>query len=697
MRVRSIMRAVTVRVPPEMDCREAYGLLRATAEPYALVETESRILGLVGVEELQPHTASAGSKVGTLVRGTPGVVSPDNSIIHARDLMREHNHSHLLVQVDSETIATVSSSDIAKTLELLLEQRILNGLTTNDAARILEIATVRELATGDVVHVEGETPTELFVVTEGLMTVHTRQAGRIARIHPGEMVGAMEVFGEANSATVRAAEPSRLLVIDRERLVSFLAEEPEIASIVYSNISRLLSSRLRKANQYMFLRGIARHRLLVVKVFAVIGLATVLFTVGFGVASESPRFCTSCHYMQPYYDSWAVSSHSDVRCVECHYAYGVNGVVRGKITGLAMVTRYLTRTYDPKPEAEVSDSSCTRSGCHAEPSSIQTTRKWHNVRFTHAAHADSTQFGARLLCTSCHQHGRDRAHFSVSASTCYLCHLMGQPSDRLEETCRTCHFFTSDRTQVSQVDHSVLPTRMSCLDCHGSVLAKDGHSQESRCYSCHLEPRSLPTRELHRVHLEQREVACSECHSEISHEGRQGLMLSRDCDNCHPDQHEVQEQVYLGQGGREALQTPGIMSYFHVECTGCHRTDAATTAPRLPGTEAHREGAGGDQICLNCHPVEYQDKLRMWQTTTEQSLVLTLDALERVGTELTSPTSQASSEARARANELYEDASHNIRVVQADRSRGVHNFKYTGELLRVAQEKLEQALDLLRG
>ena len=39
--------------------------------------------------------------------------------------------------------------------------------------------------------------------------------------------------------------------------------------------------------------------------------------------SMSPTFCYSCHLMEPYYESWQRSSHSEVTCVQCHFEPGI--------------------------------------------------------------------------------------------------------------------------------------------------------------------------------------------------------------------------------------------------------------------------------------------------------------------------------------------------------------------------------------
>ena len=82
--------------------------------------------------------------------------------------------------------------------------------------------------------------------------------------------------------------------------------------------------------------------------------------------SSRPEFCTSCHFMQPYYDSWKTSSHKDVPCSKCHYPPGVEGLVESKTQALSTVVRYFTGTYGTKPWAEIGDKGCLKPSCHSE-------------------------------------------------------------------------------------------------------------------------------------------------------------------------------------------------------------------------------------------------------------------------------------------------------------------------------------------
>ncbi|MCK4419745.1 NapC/NirT family cytochrome c, partial [Candidatus Aerophobetes bacterium] len=66
----------------------------------------------------------------------------------------------------------------------------------------------------------------------------------------------------------------------------------------------------------------------------------VVSLVGFEVTSL-PIFCSSCHNMKPYYESWKVSSHNEVNCIKCHSDPGLVPYLKTKANGLVEVGIYL--------------------------------------------------------------------------------------------------------------------------------------------------------------------------------------------------------------------------------------------------------------------------------------------------------------------------------------------------------------------
>ncbi len=142
------------------------------------------------------------------------------------------------------------------------------------------------------------------------------------------------------------------------------------------------------------------------KKFAILftsGILTLfLLLTGSALYTSRPSFCTTCHYMVPFYDSWEMSSHADVSCTTCHFPPGLRGTIRGKLAGLEQVISYVGRSYARrKPWAEIDDASCLQSGCH-ETRTLEGVVPFKGVVFDHSHHLGELRRGKQLRCTSCH-------------------------------------------------------------------------------------------------------------------------------------------------------------------------------------------------------------------------------------------------------------------------------------------------------
>ncbi len=81
--------------------------------------------------------------------------------------------------------------------------------------------------------------------------------------------------------------------------------------------------------------------------------------------TSHPKLCASCHNIRPSYESWLVSSHKTVTCVDCHVRPTVEGYLQDKvIVGLRDVAIYVfgTPTDPHNLQATVSSEVCL--GCH---------------------------------------------------------------------------------------------------------------------------------------------------------------------------------------------------------------------------------------------------------------------------------------------------------------------------------------------
>ncbi len=148
-------------------------------------------------------------------------------------------------------------------------------------------------------------------------------------------------------------------------------------------------------------------------ILAGLGLVVVI-GVGAGAylvkASENPAFCTTCHIMQPYYDSYHESTllankhaEADLVCHNCHESSIAIQAEEG--------IKFITGDYQvPLEKREFSQDFCLE--CHDDfETAIKTA-----TNFTDSNPHDS--------------HNGDLE--------CYVCHSMHQPSEVL---CSQCHIF----------------------------------------------------------------------------------------------------------------------------------------------------------------------------------------------------------------------------------------------------------------
>ena len=112
---------------------------------------------------------------------------------------------------------------------------------------------------------------------------------------------------------------------------------------------------------------ISKYKLPIIIVLIVLLSITLVISAKMLEITENPAFCgKNCHIMRPYYDSWRTSSHTTVKCVECHYEPGVIGHVKGKINGLMQFYSYETTVeeYNGNLYAKVMDKNCLV--CHED-------------------------------------------------------------------------------------------------------------------------------------------------------------------------------------------------------------------------------------------------------------------------------------------------------------------------------------------
>ncbi len=426
---------------------------------------------------------------------------------------------------------------------------------------------------------------------------------------------------------------------------------------------------------------------------AIVGLvaAVIMTFIGLQYSAKS-EFCKVCHYMLPFYNGWATSSHNMVPCVECHYPPSVEKEIKGKIKALTSLVQYFTGAYGKqRPWVEISDNSCLREGCHNRRL-LAGRANFGNILFDHTPHLTEIRRGKRLKCTSCHSQIVQREHMTVTKTTCYLCHFKRVAGEKTLDDCDMCHGPPLSPVEYlgAKFDHSdALRRGVECRKCHIHVIQGNGGVFRDRCFSCHTEQEKLDKYAdamlMHDNHVTKHKVDCLRCHDEIRHQVLEmAQSVEMECTSCHPDHHAAQKQLFLGVGGHDVEYRPDPMFLTRVSCTSCHISHEGDL---FKGTSAHPTAAA----CMSCHGTQYGAILDQWKKQMKNMLSAVLPSLERSRAELRQRA--ARHPAAEKAVGLIDEAEENINLVRY--GKGVHNIKYSVSLLSAANEKLDQAMKLI--
>ncbi len=434
----------------------------------------------------------------------------------------------------------------------------------------------------------------------------------------------------------------------------------------------------------------------IIKTLLKVTLITVPIVVIFSFTAieytSQPQFCTSCHIMQPYYDSWKTSSHSKVSCLECHFPPGIEGYVESKTQAISQVVKYFTKTYGTKPWAEISDKSCLRSGCHTERL-LHGKVVFKGVVFDHQTHLTQLRRGKQLRCVSCHSQIVQGTHITVTETTCFLCHFKDLPEGEPISGCPSCHTAPTKTIEIQGVTfkhQDMIAQGVDCRRCHLDVIEGDGVVPRERCMGCHNEPERLAKYDdsvfMHKNHVTDHKVECTQCHLEILHKIKSmAEPLAINCQTCHPDHHAAQRELYMGVGGKGAAPKASPMFIARVSCEGCH---IGHKGGEIEGITRVAEPAA----CMSCHGTSYAHIQDGWTQGMGNLINQLTPYLQLVATEV-ERTERAGTVNIGEAEKLHQRATHNIELVRY--GKGAHNVEYSEQLIESARDDLDQALKSL--
>ena len=125
-------------------------------------------------------------------------------------------------------------------IALLANVALFAGCNQKELAKVASLVDEVDLAAGTVIARQGRPGREFFVIAEGRVTVEMPD-GATVPLGPGSFFGEMALLdGGPRVATVTAASPVVVLVVERRAFASLLREVPSVAEKMLAELARRL-------------------------------------------------------------------------------------------------------------------------------------------------------------------------------------------------------------------------------------------------------------------------------------------------------------------------------------------------------------------------------------------------------------------------------------------------------------------------
>ncbi len=438
-----------------------------------------------------------------------------------------------------------------------------------------------------------------------------------------------------------------------------------------------------------------------------------------GTGTVHPQRCRSCHGEpellarsdDPVLLHRAHVTERKVECFECHVE-----ILHGSVASLgrhpSSDETCSTCHASPHDAARLVLAGAGATGIEGRPSRMLETHvacaACHTGRSSGLAHTSSAIAAAgEVDCLHCHGtafagmlagwqetigNGMERLHGFASALDGQLAETSDPVARKLwDETQQDLELLGRDgsrgahnatfaldvlRSAAERMDQALALVDPERAERAVDLLPAEG---ESACRSCHLDaarhdPLQVHSRPFsHEHHLRKAGLTCSTCHVSTpygSAEHGSASFPREQCATCHHTEtdrldpsdcstcHALQQSFFSGVSG--GLPDAPV-SMPDKDCTNCHGEPPDIILP---------SGA----MCVLCHEEGYDEKLSQWQGATAE-------LTSRLKAVLAAPPLTAGRPA-------LESALAALDLVEADGSRGVHNFALVERLLLDALEEL---------
>jgi len=454
-------------------------------------------------------------------------------------------------------------------------------------------------------------------------------------------------------------------------------------------------------------------------------------------------FCGYCHILtypaiiEKSHETWKVSKHASVGCVECHYPPNLTEKKRPE--SLATADSHIPvmspghfsylelggETINTIPQ--IINDSCMTAACHGKPNDPFKIKKipfTEKVSFVHEPHfLEKNQVeGMQVNCTTCHQRETGAKHFEVTQATCHLCHFANTKFNQGRAKCELCHDLPTkpikavEGSDTKDITHQMLKASgVTCSSCHFDLIQGSGQTKvvpyfeggilkttlvqgagrfkKESCLNCHDQSKTLKTandkKVMHETHVSSKNARCFDCHQPIRHvKGDLGKPTPADCSACHQAPHRYQRLLAAGEAREGIPAIPDPMFKTRTNCLGCH-------VEREINHKGQTVMKASSRTCVRCHTKDYEQMFGLWKREVsgelERALRLEKEAVEA----LDKYKPQIDQEKLNTASAMLKSGRENLGIVRF--GNGIHNAKYAIELMDSAMTNFKDMIAFLEG
>ena len=139
--------------------------------------------------------------------------------------------------------------DISQVVATIKRIPLFSDLRPEQAVLLLKACDQESIGAKEILCNFGDPSDRMFVLVSGSLSIRSEEDIQVAKIEPISPVGEMGIFtGEPRSATVVAREECSFLVLTKWQLDLLLRRNPDVELAIGRNLIRILSERIRGAN-----------------------------------------------------------------------------------------------------------------------------------------------------------------------------------------------------------------------------------------------------------------------------------------------------------------------------------------------------------------------------------------------------------------------------------------------------------------